>query len=1250
MLNRIRILLLILTLSFIGTAITIRISIKDENILELDTHTLNKNIHKAEKSINKLFRDSAALKTLKDTDLNPTNTSLLADDFSSRHGVYLYVYKNNRPIYWGTNIFVPQVEESDLRNPINFIQSEKRTAISKRIKLSDEITVLALIPIRSSYDSNNEYLVSRFNKKLLSNNNLDIAEYTDTELIRNIYSLDGHYLFSVKLVQGKLVTLYDYLQILFYVLSILTLLSLGHSLCYELARKKAPWLSIVCFIALLFTIIILDRTASWVPSNTSIGIFDPKYYAYNQFFPDLWSVLTTYIYILWLMIYVHTTLPLISLEGKVRSQVIKIVIAIISFSSIYVLAYLISNHIGTIVINSGYIGNYFTQILNLKWHVWVGLVIFSIVCVSLVLYIDTIIYLTKQLIGNIQSINVQLILVILATITTIAIDESPILYLFLGLIILVRYFSKPTSKVQSEFPVFITTLVLLTFLSVLTYNKFLSIKTEENMKLALAQLEAEDDINALSLFREMEQQITQDDQLKYLFQISLPYTDPKVISQYIKNKYLSGYLSKYDFNGYYYLNEQPFENYNQDWITHFREQVISGSSKISGTSGFYRTGRELGMHEYFAIIDIPMPNDQTIYLYLNFENKAFSTTIPYPEPLIDSRFDIWNQEIYENSSFALYKNGRLLTQNGDYVYPSTLEYIKHKTNHFTSYEDDTGHHHVTYSPDSRTTLIISKPLSKLWEYVAMSSFLFVILYLVFSIFNLFKYILMTISENAFKYRSIKYHFFLLLNTIQYSTRIQTMLIGLVIFAIMLSGLIAFISISKQLDTTKQLSKLKNISILARKVENKIRNLSPDEIFEGKETPIGILDDIALEDYILYDRNGKLLYTSQPRIFDLKLLSNFMNPKAYNQLHVIKKSEVLEKDQIGEFRFDAVYATIRNNNYQTVAYLSVPSFSSKKEEDMNNNLLLNTILNIYTVVIIAFGFLAIFISNKITRPLSLIQRKLAQTQFSENQPNEPLFWARNDEIGTVIKEYNYMLIKLEESTKRLRNAEREAAWREMARQVAHEIKNPLTPMKLGVQQLERSFNERDPRFEERFQKFSKTFIAQIDSLARIASEFSAFAKLPDTQLSKINLLDKIGKSINLYQNSGISGIALLNRTGLDNLFVLGDKDQLLRAFNNLIKNSIEAAVIKKRHRIQILLHTFDKGKMLRLQIKDNGHGIPPEAIPNIFRPNFTTKSSGTGLGLAFVKQTIDTMNGKISFKTSPNGTNFILEVPLYITDA
>src|SRR5699024_5216520 len=274
-------------------------------------------------------------------------------------------------------------------------------------------------------DSNNEYLVSRFNKKLLSNNNLDIAEYTDTELIRNIYSLDGHYLFSVKLVQGKLVTLYDYLQILFYVLSILTLLSLGHSLCYELARKKAAWLSIVCFIALLFTIIILDRTASWVPSNTSIGIFDPKYYAYNQFFPDLWSVLTTYIYILWLMIYVHTTLPLISLEGKVRSQVIKIVIAIISFSSIYVLAYLISNHIGTIVINSGYIGNYFTQILNLKWHVWVGLVIFSIVCVSLVLYIDTIIYLTKQLIGNIQSINVQLILVILATITTIAIDESP---------------------------------------------------------------------------------------------------------------------------------------------------------------------------------------------------------------------------------------------------------------------------------------------------------------------------------------------------------------------------------------------------------------------------------------------------------------------------------------------------------------------------------------------------------------------------------------------------------------------------------------------------------------------------------------------------------------------------------------------------------------------------------------------------------------------------------------------------------
>lgn len=290
-----------------------------------------------------------------------------------------------------------------------------------------------------------------------------------------------------------------------------------------------------------------------------------------------------------------------------------------------------------------------------------------------------------------------------------------------------------------------------------------------------------------------------------------------------------------------------------------------------------------------------------------------------------------------------------------------------------------------------------------------------------------------------------------------------------------------------------------------------------------------------------------------------------------------------------------------------------------------------------------------VANSITKPLSLIGKKLSQTIFS-NKPNEPLYWERDDEIGALVKEYNFMIVKLEENAKQLMNAEREYAWREMAKQIAHEIKNPLTPMKLGIQQLTRSYTEDDPRFEERFFKISNSFIEQINSLSKIATEFSNFARLPDTNLAKINLIEKINKSANVYHNNHNTYIKIINNTDDENVYVLGDRDQLMRTFNNLIKNSIEASIGRKKHLISILIEHFDH-KKVKIIVKDNGMGIPADVIPKIFQPNFTTKSSGTGLGLAFVKKTVESMHGDISFVTFEGiGTTFTIILPLYAEEA
>lgn len=1241
--NRIRFFLLLLTLAFIGTALMIRYTIGDEDMLQHDTGTLSDNIHKRERLVEKIFEDSLTVKTFENVEKYPLQVSEITKKHVIDNDLFLYIYKDHIPIHWSSNTYVP-VNDLGFKAETSFIYTDNRAYVVKRKVLKQGVSVLALIPIKNTFNTNNEYLKNEFNARVLKTNNIDIAKYTDTKLVKNIYSLEGNYLFSVKLKEGKYDNIFINLQFICWILAVFCFIILINNICLLLTKAGYAWLSIGFFAFTLIAIRYLDLATNWLGTASSSAMFDPKYYAYSSIFPNLWSFFMTSISIFWLICYIHGILKYIKIPTNITQKYSGNILAVIALVSIYYFTNLLYAHLGTLQTNTSFINSDFTKTLDLKSYSWFNTLIFCINITILLLYIDFVLFVIKRLILKVEtSYLLQGAAFLLSIVLTIVNNESIYLNLMIGAIVLIRSYNSYRYK-QIQLSTFIVTILLISIMSTISHTKYVQIKREENMKVFLMQLEAEDDINALSLFAEIEDKIADDSQLNYLFELSLPYTDGNIISEYIKNRYLTGYLSKFDFNGYYYLSDNiPLENYSQNWIEYYRDVVINKSTKVSGTKNFYRIKGDLGTHEYFSQIDIPLSNGKSVHLYLNFKNKSYSTTLPYPEILTDSRFNIWQQDSYTRNSFALYKQGQLITQNGKYIYPNSTASFPKEINEFIRHEDNNGYLHMVYSPDANTTLIMSKPDMKIWEFIAVISFIFIILYIFFNIYNIVKYIFNTVTEKSYHLRNIKYHFYVLRNTIQYSTRIQSLVIGSVILGILISGLIAFVSISKQLESNKEEEKLKNITTITRKIENKLAG-QRNEDFIDLERALRALAEMGINDFNLYERSGKLIYSSQPRIFDLKLLSSFINPEAYKNIRILKKSEVLEKEQIGDFHFSAAYSAIRNSDFQTIAFLNIPNFTSKKDENRSNNLLLNTILNIYTVIIIVFGFLSVIVSNTITKPLSIIQRKLAQTSFSD-KPNEPLFWERNDEIGTIVKEYNYMLVKLEESTKKLRNAERESAWREMAKQVAHEIKNPLTPMKLGIQQLDRSFKENDPKFAERFHRISNSFIEQIESLSRIANEFSAFAKLPDTRLTKINILEKITKTVNLYATNPISSIQIINQTGLNDLFVYGDKDQLLRTFNNLIKNSIEAAVIRKKHKITIYI-SLNSEEELKIQIKDNGSGISPSARPNIFRPNFTTKSSGTGLGLAFVKQTVDGMSGSITFETSTAGTNFIITLPLY----
>jgi len=330
----------------------------------------------------------------------------------------------------------------------------------------------------------------------------------------------------------------------------------------------------------------------------------------------------------------------------------------------------------------------------------------------------------------------------------------------------------------------------------------------------------------------------------------------------------------------------------------------------------------------------------------------------------------------------------------------------------------------------------------------------------------------------------------------------------------------------------------------------------------------------------------------------------------------------------------------NSENKFLAYLNLPYFtqSGALTRDVTN--LVMAVINIYMILLLVILLVSVFLADRITQPLRMIQNRIAQVSLSEK--NEMIRYERSDEIKGLVEEYNYMVQELERSAELLAQSERESAWREMAKQIAHEIKNPLTPMKLNVQHLQRTveIGKYDPKMVK---KISETLIEQIDSLTAIANEFSDFAKMPKARNKKINLVSNLKNLLQLFEATSRV------RIGLDlgeykSVYVLADKEQLMRVFINLVKNGLQSIPEGREGIIDIKLEVHGE-QTVRVTFRDNGKGIPEEIKDKLFQPNFTTKSAGMGMGLAISYNIVRSLGGKIWYDTVLNeGTTFYVELP------
>ncbi len=675
----------------------------------------------------------------------------------------------------------------------------------------------------------------------------------------------------------------------------------------------------------------------------------------------------------------------------------------------------------------------------------------------------------------------------------------------------------------------------------------------------------------------------------------------------------------------------------------FGNEIFRNAQTLVSGKLYYFNGKTTGSG-YAAFYPIIVSGDYIGRLFIVLRSKLLNRINVYPELLLEEKDKIPAEA--EGYSFAIYENNhRLNESSGTVSYPVNDIYgpMAAEVNEPFIYREK-NLEHIILKQDDGDTVVISKEIDLLQEFFSAFSYLFVaaFLFVVLIAFLFYLYLFSKGSAHFFSFAEASFR-----NIIQLSF----------IFIIFLSVLFLGLTIGNLFQAQFNANTSEKLSEKLKEVEQSVRyvvsnTVSFDSLCGFTPRDLSTILNININDFSelhdmdvnFYDMHGVLLTSSQPSIFEKGLQSRMMNAKAFQLMQSTLPSEFIQQETIGKLKYLSGYKPVYNEEGQLLAYLNIPYFNTYRLLNEQIGVFFSALINILVTALILAGFLAPFISRQITGKLSHIAEKFKQVTVGGK--NQPIEWQARDELAVLVKEFNKMIAKLDESAKQLARSERESAWREMAQQVAHEIKNPLTPMKLSIQHLQRAYDSNDPRAAELAERVSKTLIEQIENLSKIATEFSSFAKMPQPENEVLHLLEVVYHSANLYKETEEVDI-IVKSEGKINDLIFGDKSQLLRVFNNLILNSIQA--IPEGKAGEIIVNVCNDEEKIIVSVTDNGVGINEEQMKKVFVPNFTTKSSGTGLGLAISRNIIELAGGTIRFESTENtGTTFFVVLPLHLS--
>lgn len=723
---------------------------------------------------------------------------------------------------------------------------------------------------------------------------------------------------------------------------------------------------------------------------------------------------------------------------------------------------------------------------------------------------------------------------------------------------------------------------------------------------------------------------------------NLPRLHDPVQSNLFKDSLINAnftpYLNKYDTEFFFYdAAGRPMPNGERLTFDELNTiySVQGKNTKIPGLR-YYETAFDRFSYIYFKEIRDSTQNIRS-YFFMVANPKRYRSEAVYPE--LFRQAEDYSFEYAPDYAYAIYNNGALQMYVNDYSFPTSLTEQDLPKQEF--YEKLTNGYSELWYKLGTKVIIVTRRSSFFMEAITLFAYLFCSFLLLVALFQVASIII----QSGFRWQALRE-----ITDFNIRSQIYGAVIFVSVFSFIVIGAatILFFTASYNKNNRDKLSR--SIQDISAALKNKISDHRLlEEVMEVYDSSYGnsirqqITDLAQLHnaDVNLYNSDGSLQITSQPFVYNKGVLSRMMDPMAFYNLNRLKKIQYVQEEQYGKMNYLSIYVPVMGYGTHAVGYLNIPYFNSQSRLKREISSFLVTIINLNAFIFLLSGIIALFLTNRITASFSLISAMMKDVNLGKH--NAEIVWKKKDEIGRLVTEYNKMVQKLEESAVALAKTEREGAWREMARQVAHEIKNPLTPMKLSIQYLQKAINNNAPNVKELSSNVAQTLVEQIDHLSRIASEFSQFANIGNAR-NEVFELNRLLDSL-VYLHDVQENVQIHWDSNRDNVYIDADKTQINRLFTNLLQNAIEA--IPEGEHGEVTVREDRNGHSVKVSITDSGTGIPNVMLPNIFTPNFTTKTSGTGLGLAICKGIVEQSRGRIWFDTEEGkGTTFFVELPLY----